>query len=80
MSHPPNRCGCAQQEGELTLKLLNLFLDAMTKFNNMEQVLVQFFYDLVNKTLQQLHTSTIKEGYLDLLLATFRAISVYPPC
>jgi hypothetical protein len=65
-----------RQEGELTLKLLNLFLDAMTKFPAMEQVLVPVFHELVNKALQHLHDSTLKEGYLDLLLATFRAISV----
>ncbi|EIE23491.1 hypothetical protein COCSUDRAFT_65942 [Coccomyxa subellipsoidea C-169] len=64
------------QEGELTLKLLNLFLDALTKFPGLEGVLAPFFHELVSKTLARLHNSTAKEGYLDLLLALFRAISM----
>ncbi len=68
------------QEGELTLKLLNLFLDALTKFPGLEGVLAPFFHELVSKTLARLHNSTAKEGYLDLLLALFRAISVRTPC
>ena len=60
----------------MTLKLLNLFLDALTKFPALEAVLAPFFHELVSKTLARLHNSTAKEGYLDLLLALFRAISV----
>lgn len=70
--------GCTAQEGELTLKLLNLFLDALTKFPALEGVLVPLFHELITKTLAQLHSATAKEGYLDLLLALFRAISVRP--
>ena len=64
------------QEGELTLKLLNLFLDALTKFPALEAVLVPFFHELVSRTLARLRNATAKEGYLDLLLSLFRAISV----
>ena len=39
-------------------------------------MLAPFFHELVSKTLARLHNSTAKEGYLDLLLALFRAISV----
>lgn len=67
---------CLVQEGELTLKLLNLFLDALTKFPALEGVLVPFFHELVSKTLVRLLNATAKEGYLDLLLSLFRAISV----
>ncbi len=66
------------QEGELTLKLLNLFLDALTKFPALEGVLVPFFHELVSKTLARLRNATAKEGFLDLLLSLFRAISVQP--
>ncbi|BDA47386.1 probable transcription-associated protein 1 [Coccomyxa sp. Obi] len=64
------------KEGELTLKLLNLFLDALTKFPALEGVLVPFFHELVSKTLARLRNATAKEGYLDLLLSLFRAISM----
>ena len=36
------------------------------------------FAELVQKTLRQLRAATVKEGYLDLLLALFRAIHVRP--
>lgn len=67
------------QHGELTLKLLNLFLDALTKFPGMEGVLVPLFHGLVSRVLAQLRAAAAKEGYLDLLLALFRAISVRQP-
>ena len=64
------------QEGELTLKLLTMFFDSVTKFQNMDAVLQPIFYELVSKTVQQLHVSKDKEGYLDLLLTLFRTIQV----
>ena len=64
------------KEGELTLKLLNLFFDSVTKFQNMDTVLQPIFYELVSKTVHQLHVSKDKEGYLDLLLNLFRTIQV----
>lgn len=64
------------QEGELTLKLLTMFFDSVTKFQNMEAVLQPIFYELVSKTVQQLHVSKDKEGYLDLLLTLFRTVQV----
>ena len=68
--------GCALQEGELTLKLLNLFFDSVTKFQNMDTVLQPVFYELIAKTVQQLHVSRDKEGFLDVLLNLFRTIQV----
>ncbi len=67
---------CTLQEGELTLKLVTMFFDSVTKFQNMDAVLQPIFYELVSKTLQQLHVSKDKEGYLDLLLNLFRTIQV----
>ena len=64
------------QDGELTLKLLNLFFDSVTKFQNMDTVLQPVFYELIAKTVQQLHISRDKEGFLDLLLNLFRTIQV----
>ena len=64
------------QEGELTLKLLTMFFDSVTKFQNMDAVLQPIFYELVSKTVQQLHVSKDKEGYLDLLLTLFRTVQV----
>ena len=82
--------GCVEQclsdtdavlkEGELTLKLLNLFFDSVTKFQNMDTVLQPIFYELVSKTVHQLHVSRDKEGYLDLLLNLFRTIQVLLLC
>ena len=68
------------KEGELTLKLLNLFFDSVTKFQNMDTVLQPIFYELVSKTMHQLHVSKDKEGYLDLLLNLFRTIQVLILC
>ena len=68
------------KEGELTLKLLNLFFDSVTKFQNMDTVLQPIFYELVSKTVHQLHVSKDKEGYLDLLLNLFRTIQVLQLC
>ena len=68
--------GVVLKEGELTLKLLNLFFDSVTKFQNMDSVLQPIFYELVSKTVHQLHVSKDKEGYLDLLLNLFRTIQV----
>ena len=42
----------------------------------MESVLVPLFAELVQRALRQLRAATVKEGYLDLLLALFRAIHV----
>ena len=67
------------QEGELTLKLLNLFFDSVTKFQNMDTVLQPVFYELIAKTVQQLHISRDKEGFLDLLLNLFRTIQASNP-
>ncbi len=60
----------------MTLKLLNLFFDSVTKFQNMDTVLQPVFYELIAKTVQQLHISRDKEGFLDLLLNLFRTIQV----
>lgn len=60
----------------MTLKLLNLFFDSVTKFQNMDTVLQPVFYELIAKTVQQLHISKDKEGFLDLLLNLFRTIQV----
>ena len=46
----------------------------------METVLAPRFHELVTCALGQLRAATSKEGYLDLLLALFRAISVSSPC
>lgn len=48
----------------------------MTKFQNMDTVLQPVFYELIAKTVQQLHISRDKEGFLDLLLNLFRTIQV----
>ena len=48
----------------------------MTKFQNMDTVLQPVFYELISKTVQQLHISRDKEGFLDLLLNLFRTIQV----
>lgn len=53
-----------------------MFFDSVTKFQNMDAVLQPIFYELVSKTVQQLHVSKDKEGYLDLLLTLFRTVQV----
>lgn len=42
----------------------------------MDTVLQPVFYELIAKTVQQLHVSRDKEGFLDLLLNLFRTIQV----
>ena len=42
----------------------------------MDTVLQPVFYELISKTVQQLHISRDKEGFLDLLLNLFRTIQV----
>lgn len=55
-------CGNRTQEGKLTLKLLTLFFDALSKLPIMESVLQPLFLELVQSTLKQLQESKVRSA------------------